>query len=79
MMAWVRWGVLWRSRNTLDGKREHLVGHMGMPALFRTRREARAYIANSYAYIADRPDLRKEPHGWQTPVAVRVAITPMAK
>lgn len=46
-----------------------------LPLLFRTRSTARAWIEEHYGYIARRPDLRKEPHGWRTPQAVRVIVT----
>ena len=69
------WGVLWRSRNKLDGAREHLVRRDCVPALFRTRREAREFIDREYGYIRKRQDLRAEPHGWKVPVAVKVTVT----
>jgi hypothetical protein len=70
-----RWGALWRSYNALDGKREHLLCENGNPLLFRTRAEARAYIAKRYGYIKEREDLRREPHGWMLPKAVRVKVS----
>lgn len=70
-----RWGVLWRSDCRLDGKRERFMFRDLQPALFKTRREARAWIKESYGYIAERPDLRAEPHGWKVPQAIRVAVT----
>lgn len=72
------WGILWRSSNRLFGDDSHLIGVPGHPCrtrLFETRAEARLYIKKEYAYIADRPDLRREPHGWEMPIAVRVRIT----
>lgn len=86
MITHVLWGAKWRSRNVLDGKREHLVtDHTGVrsppctPVLFRTRREAREWIEERYGYIRGRPDLMGEhcriPHGWKVPVAVRVKVT----
>ena len=41
---------------------------------FRTKRAAQAFIRDRYGYIAKRPDLRCEPHGWKMPVPVRVKI-----
>lgn len=75
--AVVRWGALWHSRNRLDGLKEFLLFEVGefIPALFTTRRKARAWIAKRYGYIAQRSDLRKEPHGWRLPRPVRVTIT----
>lgn len=70
-----KWGVLWRSENKLDGgKREYLMWQKGQPLLFRTRREARQYINDSYGYIRDRIDLQEEPHGWKMPKAVKVKV-----
>ena len=72
------WGVQWRSANALDGDKTHLMGSLPWsksPTMFETRREARAWISVTYGYIADRPDLRAEPHGWKMPRAVRVRVT----
>ena len=68
------WGLLWRSRNRLDGSRENLMCENGMPLLFSIRAEARAWANYKYAYLRNRPDLRREPHGWKMPKAVRVVI-----
>jgi hypothetical protein len=45
-----------------------------VPVIFPTRREAREWIKAKYGYIAERPDLRAEPHGWRVPTAVRVDV-----
>jgi len=42
--------------------------------LFRTRQAAREWIKTKYGYIAERPDLQAEPHGWRMPKAVKVKI-----
>lgn len=68
------WAALWRSENKLDGKREHLVHEKAVPAIFRTRKEARAFIETKYGYIRTRPDLQNEPHGWTVPVAIKVRV-----
>lgn len=69
------WAAEWYSRNRIDGETRHLLGGpRGIPALFRTRAECRAWIASRYGYIAHRPDLRAEPHGWRVPRAVRVKV-----
>jgi hypothetical protein len=48
----------------------------GYPVLvFKTRRAAAAAIKKHWGYIAERPDLRREPHGWKVPVPVRVRVT----
>ena len=67
-----RWGVMWYSKNKLDGVTKHLIGSGLTPVLFRTRSDARDYINDSYGYIKHRKDLRVEPHGWRMPRAVRV-------
>lgn len=72
------WAVQWRSRNRLDGETVHWIyDHRGgsiNPALFRTRAEARAFIKERCGFIAERPDLQSEPHGWQMPRAVKVNL-----
>jgi hypothetical protein len=71
----VRWVVLFRSRNKLDGYRQYIVRESGTWAMFRTRRAARAYAFERLGYISRRDDLRREPHGWLPPKIVRVTIT----
>ena len=68
------WAAEWYSKNLLDGERRHIINLNCLPALFRTRRECRAFIKEKYGYIAERPDLRVEPHGWRMPQAVKVEI-----
>ncbi len=70
----IRWGVLWHSKNRLDGVTEHLMCQEFVPVLFRTRRAARAWITSNSGYIAHRTDLRSEPFGWRLPKAVRVKV-----
>lgn len=71
------WALEWRSVNRLDGERRHLIheARTNLPLLFKTRTQARQHAASGYGYIRRRPDLRREPHGWRLPRAVRVAIT----
>ena len=79
------WAVKWISDNSLDGHREHLCCDARLPSMihhdgyrvlvFKSRHEARRYIKNRYGYIAKRPDLKAEPHGWSVPRAVRVQVT----
>ena len=71
----VIWGIRWHSKNRSDGVSEHLMYKGCLPLLFTTRREARAYIQKWYGYIKERDDLRREPHGWRLPTAVKVSIT----
>ena len=65
----------WHSKNHLDGEKRHILYDNLLPALFRTRQKCRDYIKEGYGYIADRPDLRAEPHGWRMPQAIKVKIT----
>lgn len=74
-----KWGILWRSNNKLDGKREyflwdHYPNRASVPIVFRTREQARKYISINYGYIKNRPDLQQEPHGWKMPMPVKVHI-----
>ena len=88
MTDYLGWGVLWRECNRLDGKRERLIGRYGWgepePAthlaghkvgFFESRQKAREFIKREFGYIASRPDLRREPHGWKMPQALKVAVT----
>lgn len=68
----IRWGIEWNSSNRLDGERRFIVMRDLCPALFKSRREARAYRDEKYGYIKGRPDLKAEPHGWTLPRIVRV-------
>lgn len=75
MKATIRWGLLWRSRNRLDGLKEYLMyDGRALPVLFVTRSDARAWAERQYGYIRHRADLRREPHGWMLPRPVRVSI-----
>lgn len=49
-----------------------------VPVLYPTRQLMRNYIVHKFGYIARRPDLKAEPHGWKMPVPVRVTILPNA-
>jgi hypothetical protein len=72
----VRFAVVWRSRNTLDGYHEHFVTtSRACVDLYRTRKEAREAAEATFGYIRDRPDLKAEPHGWMMPVVRRVIVT----
>ena len=77
----VVWGALWRSNSYLDGgMRTHIInGPDCLPVLFRSRRDARAYIEKTYGYIRTRRDLREQPHGWRLPIPVRVEIRPLGQ
>jgi len=71
----VCWGVLWRSKNKLDGVNQHLLCRVnGTTVLFRTRRKARVWVELTHGYIRTRPDLRAAPHGWRMPIPVRVKV-----
>lgn len=62
---WRRWAVKWNG--TLQGEGGNL-------PLFRTREECREFIKERYGYIKNRDDLRRPPHNWRMPVAVRVEV-----
>lgn len=69
------WAAEWHSKNLLDGEKRHIINNGNcLPALFRTRQKCRDFIKDKYGYIADRPDLQKEPHGWRIPQAVKVKV-----
>ncbi len=70
----LRWALLWRSHNRLDGHRANIINEDCLPVLFRTRREARAYAERKFGYIKTSKDLRQEPHGWKFPRPVRVRV-----
>lgn len=60
------WGLLWRSKNKLDGLCEHLIYTQECcPKFFTTRKSAQRYAKELYGYIKERKDLRQEPHGWR--------------
>jgi len=69
------WAGEWHSNNLLDGVTMHILYENGLPVLFRTRRQCREFIKDKYGYIAERPDLRAEPHGWRMPQTVKVVIS----
>lgn len=68
------WGVMWHEDSWLDGELEHLMRLNCMPVLFRTRREARAWVKRHYGYILKRPDLKAQPCGWMQPYPVKVKV-----
>lgn len=75
-----RWGLFdWKPKEAMARNKpgatfhyEHLVFDEGYPAMFRTRREARAFSEKRYGYIKKRPDLRTYPHFWRMPKPVRI-------
>lgn len=71
------WAAKWKSKSLLDGVSTHLIlwdNGMTRALLFPTRRACRIWIEEKYGYIKQRPDLRREPHGWRVPTAVRVEV-----
>ena len=70
----VHWGVEWHEKNRVDGDQRAIMWADGKPLTFRTRQAARDYIAKTFGYIRWRDDLRREPHGWRVPQAVRIKI-----
>jgi len=81
MAEWpYRWAIQWRNNNNLEGYREHLMWDWRnpdrvSPIMFRTRKEARAYINEHYSYIRARPDLKAEPFGWKCPRVCKVKVS----
>ena len=72
-----KWAIQKRSQCRLDGYREFLDHEpiRGLPIVFRTRSQAREYLEERYASWRNRPDLKREPHGWKMPRVVKVKIT----
>ncbi len=70
------WAAEWHTECKLDGINRHILRDATtcLPALFRSRQECREWIKEHYGYIADRPDLRQEPHGWRMPKAIKVKV-----
>lgn len=72
----LRWGLIWQSKNKLDGVNCHPVvdEYHGKPFHF-TRRAAMEFREKHYGYLRDRRDLKSEPHGWKMPRVARIKIT----
>ena len=71
-----RWAVVWRSKNKLDGKREHFMfDGEGNVCIYKTRKQAREVMEMQWGYIKTRPDLQREPFGWKAPTVRRVTVT----
>lgn len=72
----VRWTVEWRSKYD-----HHIMWDRCFPLLFKTRKEARAWIEDHYSHNRTRVDLRSAPHHWRMPraVAVEVRLVPVKK
>ena len=74
------WAIEWHDSNASIrcGTLRHFIGSPDAASgtmLFKTRAEARAYIAERWGYIKRRPDLRAKPFEWRMPRAVRVIVT----
>lgn len=73
------WAIAHVSNSLTDGYRRWLEGDLRSPVnvlLFHTREEARASIRQRHGYVwRNRPDLRREPHGWRMPQPVKVSVT----
>ena len=72
------WGALWVQRACpgLHGDCSHLLRESGLPVIFKTRDDARKWIERTHGYIRERKDLRRYPHCWRVPRAVRIEIRP---
>jgi len=64
------WALLWTDREIPHLEHANLV-----PALFKTRREAREYAVKHHGYIRTRKDLRGPPFNWRMPRAIVVSVT----
>ncbi len=71
----IHWGIEWHSKNKLDGNQRVIMWEDCKPLMFPTRQLARDYIVRKFGYIRHRADLRREPHGWRVPQAVRIKLT----
>jgi hypothetical protein len=69
-----RWGAMWVQKGPEASS--HLLNHRGrrLPLLFDTKSQATTWIKFEYGYIAKRADLRKAPHHWRMPKAVKVTV-----
>lgn len=76
MLKTERWGLIWQSKNRLDGENAHVIitQFHGYPFFF-TRKEAREFRDKHYGDFRHRADLKAEPHGWRLPRVARVKIT----
>lgn len=66
--------AIWAAKWQQKGSREHLLHEHGLPVLFKTKREASAWIKERYGYIAKRKDLRTPPHSWRMPKPVEALV-----
>ena len=64
----------WCAEWVQKGKRSYLIRRKWGPALFRTKKECKEWIAWEYGYIKTRPDLRTAPHYWRLPRPVKVIV-----
>lgn len=75
-----RWVPRWDQTNQLDGHTAYLeLWDCGQLAVFRTRKACLEHIREAWGYVAKRSDLRKEPHCWRVPQAVKVTVTVVEK
>jgi len=74
-----RWGLIWYSKNRLDGVTTRFIYENYMPVIFRTRKDARKFNELHYGYIKTRKDLRIEPHGWRFPRTIKIKIVEVKK
>lgn len=70
----LKWGIVWQSKNPVDGVVRHFVRgeDRSLPRIFRTRQQARDYAKRMFSDLAKRDDLRR--HGWKMPRVVRVRV-----
>ena len=70
------WAGQWHSNNGLDGDIKYNLNEDLLPKLFRSRQACREWLKEKYGYIAERPDLQEEPHGWLMPQPIKVKVIP---
>ena len=70
------WGVMWHSKDWIDGEYKTLMTDIksSRPALFETRKEARAWIKMHYGYILECRDMRNNGRRWFQPYPVKVKV-----
>lgn len=70
----IKWTLMVRSRNRLDGYRQHIMFENYRPKLFDTRREAREAARDWNEGLRQNPWAKKEPHGWLPYKVTRVLV-----
>jgi hypothetical protein len=64
-----RWAILSFTRSSF------LCVAYDLPLTFTTRAQARRLIGEQFGWLRERSDLRRPPHNWRMPRAVKVRVT----